>query len=117
MPVFDQNQAQVSRAQYQSLELQRIGNRTIGPRAALDRALLAARAAVFARDELLAQAGRSLALARRAFELCEVTLLTLLDAERALLVARRTNLDSRFEAARACNEVERAAGAPIDWME
>ncbi|MDZ4774495.1 MAG: TolC family protein [Planctomycetota bacterium] len=119
LPIFDQNQAQISRAEYRSLELQRtrealaceIGQEV---RAALDRARLAARAAVFARDTLIPHAERSLTLARRAYELGDVTILTLLESERTLLQARRTHLDALFESARARNELERVAGTPLD---
>ena len=118
LPIFDQNQAGVQRAVYRRLELERIRDALafeIGQdvRAAVDRAILAARAVVFVRDELVPQSERSVALARRAYELGDVTLLTLIEAERAALQARRSELEVRLDAARSWNEVERAAGTPL----
>ena len=82
-------------------------------RAALDKAEIAAKAAAFARDALVPQAERSAALAERAHELGDTTVLTLLQARRTALEARRTAVDARLEAALARIEAERAAGAPL----
>jgi outer membrane protein TolC len=68
----------------------------------------------FVEDELLPQTERSAALARRAYELGDTTILVLLDNERAVLLARQNGIDARLEAARAQVDLERSLGAPLD---
>lgn len=82
-------------------------------RAALDEAVVAAGAALFLRDELVPRAEHTAALAERAFELGDTTVLALLQAQRAALEARREAHEARLEAALAWIELERAAGAPL----
>jgi outer membrane protein TolC len=118
LPLFDQNQAQVSRAEFELAELTkeyeaRVAEASQEIRAALEGALVAARTALFATDELVPQAERSAARAAKAFELGDITVLTLLQAQRAALEARRTQIDARLEAALFRIELERTAGAPL----
>ncbi len=118
IPLFDQNQAQVSRAEFRLAELRKelaalVAEVSQEMRAAADRASIAARTAAFAHEELIPQAERSAALAERAYELGDAIVLTLLQSQRALLEARRTGIDSLLEAARAGIEVERVLGAPL----
>ncbi len=119
IPIFDQNQAQVSRADFRVRELRKEQEALEAEagqavRAAVDEAVIAARAAVFARDELLPQAEESAVLAQRSYELGDTTVLVLLEAQRGALRARTTGIATRLEAARSRLEVERALGAPID---
>lgn len=118
LPLFDQNQAQVSRAELELAERRKEREALVAEvgqeaRAALDKAEITSRAAALARDELLPQAERSAALATRAFELGDTTVLTVLQAQRTLLEARRTALESLLEAVLARIELERVAGAPL----
>lgn len=118
LPIFDRNQAQVSRAELELAERRREREALVAEvrqevRAALDRAEVASRAAVFARDELVPQALRTAALAERAYELGDTTVLTLLEARKAALEARRTELEALLEAALSRIDLERAAGAPL----
>ena len=118
LPIFDRNQAQVSRAELELAERRKEREALVAEvrqevRAALDRAEVASRAAVFARDELVPQALRTAALAERAYELGDTTVLTLLEARKAALEARRTELEALLEAALSRIDLERAAGAPL----
>lgn len=118
IPIFDRNQAQLSRAEFELGERRkeyeaRLAEASQEVRAAVDRAEIAARAASFAKDELRPQAERSLSLAGKAYELGDTTVLTLLQAEKAALEARRTEIEALLEAALSLVEVERAAGAPL----
>lgn len=119
LPLFDQNRAQASRAEFELAQrtkehealLAEVGQ---GVRVALDRAVIASRAATFARDELLPQAERGVVLAERAHELGDTTVLTLLEAQRAVLSARRAELATALEAALARIALEEALGAPLE---
>lgn len=118
IPLFDQNQAQVSRAEYELGERTKEREALVAEvsqdvRAAVDKAGIAARAAAFSRSELVPQAERSAVLAARAYELGDTTILTLLQAQKAVLEARRTDIDALLEAALAKIDLERAAGAPL----
>jgi outer membrane protein, heavy metal efflux system len=118
LPVFDQNQAQVARAEYEATKLRKmyedlsisIGQ---GVRAAADRATAAARTATFMRNELLPQAQQSVDLARRSYELGDTTLLTLLESQRTAIQARQSYLDARLDAAQTISNLERTASAPM----
>jgi cobalt-zinc-cadmium efflux system outer membrane protein len=118
LPLADRNHAQVARAELELAQRRKEHEALLAEsgqavRAAFDRAEVAARAATFARAELVPQAERNAALAARAYELGDTTVLTLLQAQQAALEARRTEIDARLEAALARIELERAAGAPL----
>lgn len=118
VPIFDQNQAQMSRAEFELAGRVKEHEALVAEvsqdvRAALDKAEVAARAAAFARDELVPQAERSASLAEKAYELGDTTVLTLLQAQKGALEARRTALEAMLEAALSRIEAERAAGAPL----
>jgi len=119
VPLFDQNQAQVSRAELELGQRRKEYEALVAEarqelRAALDRAGVAARSAAFAQDELLPQAERSAALAGKAYELGDTTILTLLQAQQGALEARHTALAAQLEAALARIDLERAAGARLE---
>ncbi|MCI0588392.1 MAG: TolC family protein [Planctomycetes bacterium] len=118
IPLFDRNQAQVSRAEFELRE--RMKEREAlsaevrqAVRAATDKAAVAARAAAFARDELVPQAERSASLAEKAYRLGDTTVLALLQAQRVALEARRTEIEALLEAALSRIDLERAAGSPL----
>jgi outer membrane protein TolC len=121
LPIFDQNQAQLSRAELELAEQRKEHEALVAEvsqevRAAFDTAEVASRAAAFARDELLPQAERSASLAGKAYELGDTTVLTLLQAQKTVLEARRAGIEARLEAAISRIELERAAGAPLDGL-
>lgn len=118
LPIFDQNQAQMSRAKFELAQRRKEFEALIVEarqelRAALDKADVASRTAAFARDELVPQAERGATLAEKAYELGDTTVLTLLQAQKAALEARRTVIEALLEAALSRIEVERTAGAPL----
>jgi cobalt-zinc-cadmium efflux system outer membrane protein len=118
LPIFDQNEAQVSKAAYEFQQLRRIYEALFAEvgqqvRAALDGAVLEAQASVLVSDQILPHAIRSAALAKKAFELGIATLPGLLEAERAVTRAQATGLDAALLAALAFVELERAMGGPM----
>lgn len=118
IPLFDRNQAQVSRSEYELAQRRKEHEALVAEarqelRAALDKAEVAARTAAFAMHELLPQAERGAILAEKAFELGDTTVLTLLQAQKAALEARRTVIEALLEAALSRIEVERTTGAPL----
>lgn len=118
LPLFDQNQAQVSRAEFELAQRRKAHEALVAEakqelRAALDKAEVASRTAAFARNEFVPQAERGATLAEKAYELGDTTVLTLLQAQKAALEARRTVIDALLEAALSRIEVERTAGAPL----
>ena len=118
LPLFDQNQVQVSRAEFRLRELRKEREALVSEalqelRAAADRASVTTRGALFASTELVPQAERSAALAERAYALGDALVLSFLTAQRAMLEARRTGVETLLEAARAQLELERALGIPL----
>jgi outer membrane protein TolC len=118
LPLFDQNQVQVRRAEFELAERHKelealLAEAAQDVRAALDGAQNAARTAAFARDELLVEAERSSTLAQRAYELGDATVLTLLAAQRSVLAARRAVIGATLTAAQSRIALERAVGAPL----
>ncbi len=118
IPLFDQNQAQVSRAELHLAQLQKehealVAEATQEVLAAADRAAVTAETAAFARDALVPQAEQAAALAQRAYELGDALVLALIQAQRALIDARRTETEALLEAVRANLALERALGAPL----
>lgn len=119
LPLFDQNQAQVSRARFHLAELQKehealLAEAAQGVRAAADAATVSVGAVRLIEAELLPEATRGLDLARRSFELGDATTTLLLESQRALVMARQALLDARLEAALARVELERQLGAPLN---
>jgi len=115
LPLFDRNQAQVTRAELELAARRRelealVAETTQELRTVFDQSEVAARAAAFAHDELVPQAERTVSLAERAFELGDTTVLTLLQAQRTLLEARRVQVETELEAALAGIALQRAAG-------
>jgi cobalt-zinc-cadmium efflux system outer membrane protein len=116
LPLFDQNQAQVSRAEFKLQQMIKLHESARGAvaqdvRSSADRANTAARNLVFYTEALLPQAQRSLELARESYAAGRTTLLALLEAQRQLLVARRSHVSLRLEAATSASELERVVGA------
>ena len=121
LPIFDDNGAQVRRAEFRRDQLKReyealAAEISQDVRATVDRASSAARAARFVTDELLPQAERSFELARTSYDLGDTTLLALLESQRAVLQARSTRIEALLEAARTRVDLERAAGASVEVL-
>ncbi|MEK6675954.1 MAG: TolC family protein [Planctomycetota bacterium] len=118
LPVFDQNQAQVARAEYELLQAGFL-------RDAIDREIVqeswsiharaqtAFETAEFMRDELLPLRENGLRLAREAYRVGSTTLLTVLDAQRRLLEARAGYVEVKAGAGVARIDLERIAGQPF----
>ena len=118
LPIFDQHQAARARAESELLQRRKEHEALVldarqALRAASDRAVLARRATEFATTRLVPQAAAAVQLAERANALGDATVLDLLEAQQALLTARRTELEARLEAARARGDLQRALGAPL----
>jgi outer membrane protein, heavy metal efflux system len=118
LPLFDQNQAQIARAEFRCAELEKerealVAEATQAILAACERHAHAVRTATFVADELVPGAERAVASAQRAYELGYVTVLALLDAQRAALLARQSELEAQLECVRSGIELERSVGAPL----
>ncbi len=118
LPLFDQNQAQVARAEFELLQAHYL-------RDAIDREIVQESWAVharakgafenagFMRDELLPLRENGLRLAREAYRFGGTALLTVLDAQRRLLEARAGYVDVQAAAGLARIDLERIAGQPF----
>lgn len=121
LPIFDQNLAQVARAEAQlaSLEKQRAALAAqveLELEAAERRRAAAAAALLEIENGLLPTAADNRALALRLFELGERDLGATLAAERAWLRARRLEVDARLELGQAELALERALGASLEAL-
>lgn len=121
LPLFDQNQAQVARAEYgllQAIYLRDAIDREIvqDAWAAYTRARSAFETASFIRDELLPLRENGLALAREAYRVGSGTLITVLDAQRRLLEARAGYVDVQAAAGLAGIDLERISGRPFSEL-
>jgi len=118
LPLFDQNQAQIARAEFELLQANYLKD-------AIDREIVQESWAVharaktafetsgFMRDELLPLRENGLRLAREAYRVGSTTLLTVLDAQRRLLEARAGYVDVQASAGLTRIELERIAGQPF----
>lgn len=121
MPIFDQNQSQVSRAEYRrdalAKELEALAAEVAAQvRAALDRARTAREVSLFVERDVLPQAGASTVLAQRAYELGDPTVLSLLGTQHRVRQTRQDVVDARLEVARAQLELERSVGTPLSVL-
>ena len=118
LPLFDQNQAQIARAEFELLQTRYLKDaidREIVQEswAAHARAKTAFENAGFMRDELLPLRENGLRLAREAYRVGSTTLLTVMDAQRRLLEARAGYVDVQAAAGLARIELERIASQPF----
>jgi cobalt-zinc-cadmium efflux system outer membrane protein len=118
LPLFDQNQAQVARAEYELLQAQYL-RESIDREIVQDswssytRARTAFETATYIRDELLPLRESGLTLAREAYRVGSATLITVLDAQRRLLEARAGYVDVQAAAGLAGIDLERISGRPF----
>lgn len=117
-PIFDQNQAQIARAEFmqrQALKLVEAINCDVVQQAHIASARL--RTMVdnvrLVRDELVPLRERALSLSEDGYRAGRTTFLTALEAQRALLEARAKLAEAIQNQATAFVEVERVAGCPI----
>jgi len=118
LPLWDQNQAQIARAEHLLDAARRLRDALLvdaaqDAHAGLARARAAAQNAQFYRDQQLPTAERSASLSREAYRVGRTPLLAVLEAERSLLTARSGYLESLERAALARIELERVTGRPL----
>lgn len=121
LPIFDQNQAQIAKAQYvyeQSVKtldaFERAATQEV--RGAVDRAVTAWRVAGMYRDRSLPLAESNLDLSRQAYLAGQVSFLSVLEAQRFFLESRRGYIEAALAAAIAIPELERVIGLPFDKL-
>jgi outer membrane protein, heavy metal efflux system len=118
VPLFDQNQAQIAKAEYERQQAQEALvalDRELAQQAhvALKRAQVAAENARVYHDDYLPLQEASLQLAEEAYRVGRTPLLTVLDVQRGLLEARAGYVAALADAGLALVELERVAGLPI----
>ncbi len=118
LPIFDQNQAQIARAELahrqtlaamHALQLDVIQS----ARAALQQARTAAEVAALYRDELIPLLETNLELSGEAYRAGRTAFLSVLEVQRELLKSRTRHVEAQRDAARAVVELEMAVGLPI----
>lgn len=118
LPIFDQNQAQIARAQF-AFE-QAVKTRVVLERAlvqevhgVLDRAETNWRLVRMYRERSLPLAQENLELSQEAYRLGKASFLSVLEAQRFLLSSRRDYVNALGEAAMTLPELEQAVGRPL----
>ncbi len=119
LPIFDQNQAQIAKAQFaheQAIAILQAIDRAIvqETREAADRASTAWNVATLYEGELLPQARNTLSISEAAYQAGNTPILNVIDAQRSLLESRRGYVAALQTAANAFVELERAVARPID---
>ncbi|MCG3129890.1 MAG: hypothetical protein FLDDKLPJ_00628 [Phycisphaerae bacterium] len=118
LPIFDQNQAGIARAEFELIEarllLEALRLDVVQQaRSACVAATTAWGTSAYYRDELLPLVQTNLDLSREAYRSGKVSVLSVIEAQRALAAARRERLDVMSASARAVSELEKAVGLPI----
>ncbi len=121
LPIFDQNQAQMARAKF--LLRQAVLDREAllldveqETRAAVQHCLTAAGLVRYHRDNILPLLETNLGLAREAYRAGTLSLVVVLEAQKALVNARWTYLEAMRDAAVARAELEKAVGRPLEGL-
>ncbi|MEE9293682.1 MAG: TolC family protein [Phycisphaerae bacterium] len=122
LPIFDQNQAQIAKADFllqKALkEYEDALIRTAQDiRVALDEMQTALHSATFYHDEVVPQAERNLEFATASYSSGQTNILTLIEAQRLLLEARRGFVAVTLEASTAVARLEQTIGLPLDGLE
>ncbi|HNO78120.1 MAG TPA: TolC family protein [Phycisphaerae bacterium] len=118
LPVWDQNQAQIAKAD-RLLEQARQERDAMLVDAAQDihiglaRVRTASENARFYRDEFVPTAKRNVSLAQDGYRIGRVSFLSLLEAQRAYITTRTNQLDALRDAALAEIDLERVTGRPV----
>lgn len=118
LPIFDQNQAQIARAEYayeQAVRLLDALTREVTQEAWLahERARSAWETAQFYENEVLPARQAHFDMSREAYAAGRSPWLTVMEAQRALLAARAGHVDALRRAAIALTDIERVTGQPI----
>lgn len=121
LPIFDQNQAQIAKAQYALQQarkeldvLERSASQDI--RGAADRLSTAWAVVAYYQQELLPLGERNLTMTRDAYRAGSTSVLSVLEAQRFLLDARRRYVEALQNAAALIPQVELAVGRPISQL-
>ncbi|MFQ5495257.1 MAG: TolC family protein [Phycisphaerae bacterium] len=118
-PIFDQNQAQIARAQYALQQARKTLDAldravTQEVRSAVDRAMTAWRLMHIYRDESIPLAQGNLDLSREAYRAGRASFLSVLEAQRFFLETRRGYVEASQSAATMIPALERTIGLPFD---
>lgn len=118
IPIFDQNQAQIAKAEYRLAQAQRrleaLSTQVAQQvRGAYERYALATDSARLYRDRLLPLRQSSLELARDSFTEGKTGFLSVLEAQGRLLSARREYVERLEAVSRSLPELEAACGRPL----
>ncbi len=119
LPIFDQNQAQIAKAQYALQQASRALDAldravTQEVRSAVDRAMTAWRVMRIYRDQSIPLAQGNLDLSREAYRAGRASFLSVLEAQRFFLETRRGYVEASQTAATMIPELERTIGLPFD---
>jgi cobalt-zinc-cadmium efflux system outer membrane protein len=119
LPIFDQNQAQVAKAEFRLEQLNKVREAAQiavaqDVRSGADRLNSARSNLEFYRGSFLPQAQRSLDLAEESYSAGRASILALVEMQRQVLDARRSHVALRLEAAASAADLERALGAPLE---
>jgi len=119
LPIFDQNQARIAKAQYAVLQARKTLealNRAVTQRvrSAVDRAISAWHLMHMYRDQSIPLAQGNLDLSREAYRAGRASFLSVLEAQRFFLETRRGYVEASQSAATMIPELERAIGLPFD---
>lgn len=121
LPIFDQNQAQIAKAQYALQQarkeldaLERAAVQDI--RGAADRLSTAWAVVTYYEQELLPLGEKNLTMNRDAYRAGSTSVLAVLEAQRFLLDARRRHVEALQNAAALIPQVELAVGRPISQL-
>ncbi len=122
LPIFDQNQAQIAKADFllqKALkEYEDALIRTAQDiRGALDETQTAIDSAAFYHNEVVPQTERNLEFATASYSAGQTNILTLIEAQRLLLEARRGFVTATLEASTAVVRLEQTIGLPLDGLE
>lgn len=118
LPIFDQNQAQIARAEYlyaQALKFYESLEFAVYQdiRTAMDTVKTALSTVAFYREALLPQAEKNLEFATESYSAGQVSLIALLEAQRRFLEAKTGAIHSQRAAASAHATLERVVGVPL----
>lgn len=121
LPIFDQNQAQIAKAEYeyqQTLkQLDAIKRAVVQEaRQAADQAETAWKIARYYEAQVVPQALQALELSDTSYRAGKTSIVTVLEAQRTLLATRRSSVNAARDAAQAIADLERATGRPLSVL-
>jgi len=119
LPIFDQNQAQIAKAEYAYEQAARVLDGLVRQtaqevRLAHEKAATAAEVAEFYQAELLPLAENNLEMLRESYRAGKRPRIAVLDAQRTLIAARGRYVEALRGAAAALTDLEKATGQPLN---